>query len=364
MPDQIEKRKSDHIRICLNKDVQAHLVTTGFEDVFFVHKALPEINRDNIDVGTTVFDHEFSAPIIVEAMTGGTSESTKINISIAKAVEQLGIGMGVGSQRAAIENSKLLESFIVARENAPTAFLISNIGGPQILRRKGVERSVKTVEMINADALAIHLNPLQEIIQLEGETNYEGVVRKIGEIVEAVDVPVIIKETGAGIAYEVAKMLENSGVTAIDIAGAGGTSWAAVEYYRAKKIQDEVRQRLGKTFWDWGVHTVASLIEVVQTTSLTVIASGGVRSGMDVAKTLTLGANLSGIALPILRQALKGPGAVEKTLRFIIEEIKNTMFLIGAESINKLKSAPVVILGKTAEWLRTRGFHPEVYARR
>lgn len=364
MSDQTEKRKANHIRICLEENVQARHTTTGFEDALLVHKALPEIERDKIDLSTTVLDHKFSAPLIIEAMTGGTTESTEINAAIAQAVEQLGLGMGVGSQRAAIENPRLRDAFTITREKAPTAFLIANLGGPQIIRGYGVKEADEAIEMINADALAIHLNPLQEVIQPEGETNYAGVVSKIGEIAQAIDVPIIVKETGAGIAAGEAEMLKSVGVAGIDIAGAGGTSWAAVEYHRAKRLRNEDRQRLGEAFWDWGIPTAVSLVEVVQSVHLTVIASGGVRSGTDVAKALALGADLAGVALPILRPSKKGSEEVKKMLGFMIEELKNVMFLLGAESVQRLKRVPVVITGKTSEWLQARGFQPELYARR
>jgi len=364
LPNQTERRKSNHIRISLEKDVQAQHTTTGFEDVFLVHKALPEIWKEKIDLSVRVLNNDFSAPIIVEAMTGGTNEAIKINANIAQAVENLRLGMGVGSQRAAIETPDLERAYTIAREKAPTAFLIANIGAPQLVKEYGVEEAERAIEMIKADALAIHLNPLQEAVQPEGETNYEGVLKKIGEIAQALAVPVIVKETGTGISSEVARMLEGIGVSGIDVAGAGGTSWAAVEYHRAEQVQDEFLQRLGKTFWDWGIPTAVSVVEVAQSVHFTLIASGGVRSGMDVAKALALGADLAGAASPILLPATKGPEEVQKMLHFMIEELKNTMFLVGAESVDKLKRVPLVITGKTAEWLRARGFQPELYARR
>ncbi len=364
MPSQVEERKLDHIQICLEEDVQARKATTGFEDVFLVHKALSEMDRDEIDLSTAIFEHKISAPIIVGAMTGGAAEAMKINAAIAEAIQELGLGMGVGSQRVAIEKPKLEETFSVVRKKAPTAFLIANIGGPQLVRGYGVKEARKAVEMMDADALAVHLNPLQEAVQPEGETNYRGLVEKIGEIAEVLDVPVIVKETGAGISAEVAKTLQKAGVTGIDVAGAGGTSWAAVEYYRAKVIKDDFRQRLGKTFWDWGIQTAASLVEVVRSVSLTVIASGGVRSGTDVAKALALGANSVGMASPVLRPAVASSNKVRRLLRFVIDELRNAMFLVGAESVEKLKGVPVVLTGKTAEWLKMRGFQPELYARR
>ena len=364
LPSPTEKRKSNHLKISLKESVQAKQITTGFEEVYLVHKALPEVEREKIDLSTVAFNHEFSAPLIVGAMTGGAPEARKINKAIAEAVEQLGLGMGVGSQRAAIEDPSLENTFAVTRKKAPTAFLIANIGGSQLVRGYGFKEARKAIKMMDANALAIHLNPLQETIQLEGETDYTGILNKIGEIAEAIDVPVIVKETGAGISAEEAKLLETAGVAGIDVAGAGGTSWAAVEYHRARRDQDELRQRLGKAFWDWGIPTVASLVETVQSVDLPVIASGGVRSGIDVAKALALGASLASMALPILPSATKGEEGVKKELQLVLEELRNTMFLVGAGSVKEIKAAPAVIAGKTAEWLRTRGFHPETYAKR
>ena len=362
--DETRRRKADHIDICLEEDVQARTVTTGFEDVHFVHRALPEINREEIDLKIKVFNHEFSAPIIVGAMTGGTAKAEKINAAIAKAVEQLGLGMGLGSQRAAIENPKLEKTFSIARKNAPTAFLIANLGGPQLVQGYGLKEARKAVEMIEADALAIHLNPLQEAIQPEGETKFKGLTENIGKIAAELDVPVIVKETGAGIAAEEAKKLESVGVKGIDVAGAGGTSWAAVEYYRAKKAKNSFLERLGEAFWDWGIPTAVSLVEVVQSVSIPVIASGGIRDGVQAAKALALGASLSSLSSTILKQAVKGPEEVKKTLEHIIEELRNAMFLVGADSIEKLGMVPLIITGKSLEWLRLRGFNPEIYARR
>ena len=364
LEDKTRRRKADHIDICLEEDVQARTVKTGFEDIHLIHKALPEINREEIDLKVKVFNHEFSAPIIVGAMTGGTAKAEKINAAIAKAVEELGLGMGLGSQRAAIENPKLEKTFSIARKNAPTAFLIANLGGPQLVQGYGIKEAKKAIEMIEADALAIHLNPLQEAVQPEGETKFKGLMEKIGEIAAALDVPVIVKETGAGIAAEEAKKFEKIGVEGIDVAGAGGTSWAAVEYYRAKKAKNSFLQRLGEAFWDWGIPTAISLIEVVQSVSIPVIASGGIRNGVQAAKALALGASLASLSSPILKHAVKGPEEVKKALEYMIEELRNAMFLVGADSIDKLRKVPLVITGKSLEWLRLRGLNPEIYARR
>jgi len=361
---KITGRKSDHLDICLEENVQARHVTTGFEEVYLVHRALPEVERSKIDLSTTLLKHKFSAPIIVEAITGGVEKATKINAAVATAVEKLGLGMGVGSQRAAIEDPKLEPTFTVARKEAPNAFLIANIGGAQLVRGYGVKEAQKAVKMLQADALAIHLNPLQEAVQPEGETSYAGLLKKIEQIVHSLNVPVIVKETGAGISAEDAKKLENIGVAAIDVAGVGGTSWAAVEYHRAKRQGDEFHQHLGETFWDWGIPTAASLIETTQWVRTPVIASGGIRTGVDVAKALALGASLAGMAHPVLDPAFHGEAEVEKKLRLIIEELRNTMFLVGANSIAKLARAPAIVTGKMAEWLIMRGLEPQRYARR
>jgi len=361
---QTENRKAEHIRICLDEKAQARNATAGFEDVQFVHRALPEVDKAKIDVSTTVFDHKFSAPLIVGAMTGGVEEATRINAAIAEAVETLKLGMGVGSQRAAIENPKLAETFSVARKKAPTAFLIANIGGIQLVHGCGVKEVKKAVEMIDADAVAVHLNALHEAVQPEGQTSFKGVLAKICEIAGELDKPVIVKETGAGIAAEDAKKLEAAGVKAIDVGGTGGTSFAAVEYYRTTGQENNLRHFLGDVFWDWGIPTVVSLVETTQTVKIPVIASGGVRSGMDMAKSLALNACLASVCQPALETAVKGAKATERMLSFLIEEMRAVMFLVGAEKVQSLAKAPIVVTSKTAEWLKTRGFNVEDYAKR
>ena len=361
---QVEKRKMDHIHICLNEDVEAKRVTTGFEDVFLIHRALPELNLEEIDLSTEAFGYKFSAPIMISSITGGAEEALKINASIAEAVEELGLGMGIGSQRAALENPKLRRTYTIARKKAPNAFLAANIGAPQIIRDYTIKDVEEAVEMIEADALIIHLNPLQEAVQPEGEAFYSGALRKIREITSSLDVPVIVKETGAGIAAEDAERLKEAGVAGIDVAGAGGTSWAAVECYRAKKRKDYFTEETGREFWDWGIPTAVSVVEVAQSVDLPVIASGGVRSGLDIAKALGLGADLAGFALPILKPAMKSGEKVKEKIKIIIQQLRTSMFLVGADSTERLRETPLVVLGRTAEWLRMRGFDIESYARR
>jgi isopentenyl-diphosphate delta-isomerase len=360
MANETGKRKEDHIRICLGNKAQAKNATSGFEDIQLVHRALPEVNKEKINLSTTFLGKKFNAPIIVGAMTGGTEQATQINASIAQAVEKLGLGMGVGSQRAAIENQKLEQTYAIARKMAPNAFLIANIGGVQLVHGYGLKEVKKVVEMIDADAVAVHLNALQEAVQPEGQTNFKGVLAKISEIAGALDTPVIVKETGAGISAEDAKALEDAGVKAIDVGGVGGTSFAAVEYYRTV-----ARENLsGEAFWDWGIPTAVSLIETVQTIKLPVIASGGLRSGTDAAKALALNACLASISQPILQAAVKGEKETEDKLSCLIEELRNALFLVGAEKLSDLAKTPVVITGKTGEWLHVRGFNLQKYAKR
>jgi isopentenyl-diphosphate delta-isomerase len=363
MAEKTGKRKIDHIRICLNEKAQAKQVTTGFEDIQLVHRALPEIDKTKINLTTTFLNKKFSAPIIVGAMTGGAQEATQINASIAEAVEKLGLGMGVGSQRAAIENKTLEETYKIARKKAPSAFLIANIGGVQLVHGYGAREVKRVAEMIDADAVAIHLNALQEAVQPEGQTNFEGVLAKIGEVARELDVPVIVKETGCGISAEDAKALEDAGVKAIDVGGVGGTSFAAVEYYRSHET-DGVQRFLGEAFWDWGIPTAVSLIEAAQTVKLPLIASGGIRSGTDITKALALNATIASISQPILQTAVKGTKETESKLSDLIEELRNAMFLIGAQKISDLANTPVVITGKTGQWLQARGFNLQKYAKR
>ncbi|MEM2896736.1 MAG: type 2 isopentenyl-diphosphate Delta-isomerase [Candidatus Bathyarchaeia archaeon] len=361
--ENIQRRKLDHIAICSKEFVESK-VSPGFEDVSFIHKALPEVNMQEIDFKTKFFSHELKAPIIIESMTGGTRKALKINSLLANLTERFGLAMGVGSQRAAIENPKLVHTYRIVREVAPESFIIANIGCSQILNKNGVELAKAACEMIDANALMIHLNPLQESIQKEGETDFEGVLGRISDVTHSIDLPIIVKETGAGISCEVAKVLESSGVSGIDVAGLGGTSWAAVEYYRAKKVRDRVRECLGKTFWDWGIPTVISLIEVANSVKIPVIASGGIRNGVHVAKSIALGAEVAGIALPLLKLVDLGKEELENKILTIIEELRLSMFLVGASDLDELKEAPLILTGKVREWILQRGFDLEAFAKK
>jgi len=359
---ETKQRKAEHINICVENDVQARYICTGFDDIYLVHRALPESSLEEIDTSVDLFGHRLAAPIVIEAMTGGTEKAAKINEALAETAEEFKIALGVGSQRAALEDSNLVYTFRVARDRAPHVLLIGNLGAPQIIGENGLENVHEAIKMIDADAFAIHLNSLQEAMQPEGNTSFKGLAEKIREITHNMRVPIISKETGAGFASEEARLLESLGVKGIDVGGAGGTSWAAVESYRAKMRKDELRERLGNIFWDWGIPTAVSTVEVSQSTQLTVISSGGIRTGFDAAKALALGGDAVGLALPLLKPAMDG--TVSDFLEALIKELRIAMFLLGAKSVEELKQTPVVITGRTAEWLCARGFKPEKYARR
>jgi len=360
---QTAKRKLDHIHTTLHEQVQSH-VPTGFDDVRLIHKALPEIKRDEIDLAADMFGYKVRAPLIIESMTGGTPLAAKINRTLAKAAEKLGIGMGVGSQRAGVENSKLAYTYRAARDAAPSIPLFANLGCPQIAHEDALDYAKKAIDMIGAAGLFIHLNALQESVQFEGQTDFSKMIEKIGKLANTLSVPVLAKETGAGISMETARALEHAGVKGINVAGLGGTSWAGVEYYRARDKAYKVQMELGTTFWDWGTPTVPSIVEVANSTNLRVFASGGVRNGLHIAKAIALGAHYGGLALPMLKSASAGEQAATARLTVVIEELKNAMFLTGSRTIEELRHAPLVITGFTYQWLTQRGLDPGKYATR
>jgi len=344
-------RKRDHLRLSLELDVSFEEKTTWLEYVELIHRALPELNLDEISTETSFLGEKFGMPLLIEAMTGGIPEAVKINGNLAEAAEQFSIPMEVGSQRAALEDKKVEYTFRVARERASKLFLIANLSGVQ-LAEDGVEVAEKAVEMIEADAISIHLNPLQELIQPEGSTKFKDVLKVIERVCERLDVPVIVKEVGCGISSEVARMLEEVGVKAIDVAGAGGTCWAKIEMLRLR--EDDEKREIAKTFLDWGIPTAASIIEVSSAVSIEVIGSGGIRSGIDIAKALSIGADMAGMAHPLLRPATESVESVAKVLRRLRSELRMAMFLTGCKDVGELKNSPHVILGPLLEWKRQR----------
>jgi isopentenyl-diphosphate Delta-isomerase len=345
----IKQRKKEGIEIPLRHNVQARTNSTCFEDIKFVHNALPELDYDEIETSTNFLGHNFSAPIIIDSMTGGTPEALQINARLGKLAERYGLGMGLGSQRAGLRSEELAETYAIARKNAPNAFLIANIGAAQLAKGFSIEDTRKILKMIRANALVIHLNPLQELVQPEGEPKYRGVLKKISELASELDVPVIVKEVGSGISMEVARRLQLAGVSGINVAGAGGTSWAGIEKLRAENQKDKLKVRLGELFWDWGIPTAASIIEAKRgAPKVKVVASGGIRNGLEIAKCLVLGADMCGMAYPFLRKASVSQQALFEFANMIIEELKSTMFLVGAKNIQELKGSRYILTGYLA----------------
>ena len=347
----ISDRKLEHLLICKNYDVEFKDKTTGFEDVELIHNALPEVDKNDIDLSTSVFGKKLDSPLFITAITGGHPAAKEINKQLAIAAEDNNIALGVGSQRAACEYPELADTYSVVRDNAPDCLLVGNIGAPQL------NLANKAVEILDADILAIHLNPLQESIQPEGDLDARGYLELISKITDVVDIPVMAKETGCGISAETAKQLVDAGISFIDIEGAGGTSWAAVETYRAED------RYYGELFWDWGIPTAISTAEVVNSVDVPVISSGGIRSGLEAAKAIALGADSVGMALPFLKKSI----SQEELNHFINkfnDSLRIAMFLVGANNIEELKQSKLVIRGKTKEWLNERGINTKNYSRR
>lgn len=347
--DTIKLRKKDGIEIPLNKNVQAKTTSTYLEYVRLVHNALPELDYEDINTKTKFLGHCFSAPIIIDSMTGGTDEAMIINSRLGELAEKYGFGMGLGSQRAGLKSEELAATYSIARKSAPNAFLIANIGGAQLAKGLSIDEARKIVKMIRANALVIHLNPLQELIQPEGEPRYSGVLDKIAELAKNMDVPVMVKEVGAGISTEVAIKLEMAGVSAINVAGAGGTSWAGVEKVRADSTNSEIKSHLGEMFWDWGIPTAVSLVWVRNAVKLPIIASGGIRNGLEIAKCIALGANMGAMAYPFLRTAAISRESLFAFADIILAELKSTMFLIGAKDICALAGSRYILTGPLAK---------------
>lgn len=319
----IIKRKEEHIKICLEEKVEAG--HTGFEELALEPK-IPTIKKEDISLSTKFLGHSFRYPFFVCGITGGCPAGRKINANIAAAVQGLGIGMGVGSQRAALEDPSLEDSFSIVRRRAPDAYLVGNIGAVQ-LKEYGVKEVAHAVDMIRADAMAVHFNGVQEAVQPEGDTDFTGVFSNLKNLCSSLKVPVIAKETGSGFSQEDATNLKDAGVSAIDIGGWGGTNFALVEHYRSKSGQ-------GKLFSNWGIPTYDSLIQCKGI--LPLIASGGIRSGIDAAKALSAGADLVGFALPVLKPAQESAAAVSKTILRLAEELRVAMFLTNTKSVSKL----------------------------
>lgn len=334
----LEQRKSDHIRINLEEDV-ASRSTSGLEGMRFMHQALPELDMPAIDTSLSLFGRRLNGPLLISCMTGGTEEARAINRNLATAAQHAGVAMGLGSMRAAVVRPELAHTFQV-RDVAPDIMLFANIGAVQLNYGFSADQCRQAVEMIGADALVLHLNPLQEALQPEGDVNWSGLVAKIGQVVRQMPVPVIAKEVGWGISPHAAKQLVDAGVAAIDVAGAGGTSWSQVEMYRAKT---EVQRRVAEAFVNWGIPTAES-IRHVRTVAphLPVIASGGLKNGVDGAKCLALGATMFGMAGPFLRAATVSDQAALDEIDVMLRQLRVVMLCTGASNLAALQKVELM----------------------
>jgi len=338
MPDtgQTEGRKLDHIKIVLGEDVAAKGVVTGFAAYRLPHTALPELDLAEVDTRSSFLGKPIGAPLLISSMTGGASMAQKLNLALAEAAEALGLPMGVGSQRAAVADPRLAPTYQVRRV-APSIPLLANIGAVQLNYAFGVDHCRRAVEMIEADALILHLNPLQEAVQPEGNTNFKGLLARIEQVCRALEVPVVVKEVGNGIGGRDARRLYDVGVRVIDVAGAGGTSWSEVERFRQP---DDAGRRVAGAFADWGLPTSECIRQVrAAVPEATIIGSGGVRSGVDVAKAIALGADLAGTARPALVSAVdeRGAAAVVEGLQAFIRELRVAMFCSGCATLADLR---------------------------
>jgi isopentenyl-diphosphate delta-isomerase len=363
--DEVRQRKIEHVTIALGQDITAPQ-QAGWHDVRLVHQALPEVNLEQIDTSVSFLGRQLRYPILISALTGGHPDLTAINRNLAQAAQAYGLALGVGSQRAAIVNPQLSTSFSITREHAPDAFLIANLGAPQLIPQNRhaaftLDQVQQAISMIGANALAIHLNSLQEATQPEGDRNAVGEVAALTQLTAQIALPVIGKETGAGISREQALLLRSCGVAAIDVGGAGGSSMSALETARAQNQGDQQGISIGQIYRDWGIPTPVSLIEAGEA-GLPLTATGGVRNGLDVARALALGATLVGMGYPFLKAASESYEKVCELLDSIIMQLKVAMQLSGANNIAELRQADVVILGASHQWLTLRGFEETLKA--
>ncbi len=359
MADEVKQRKIEHISVALEQGISV-AQRANWNDIQLVHQALPEVNLDEVDTSVTFLGHTLRYPIFISSMTGGHPDVTGINRNLARAAEEYGLALGVGSQRAGIVNPEVAGSYAVTREHAPNTFLIANIGAPQLIEQPRhaaftLEQVQRAIDMIGANALAVHMNSLQEAAQTEGDRRAFGEAAALKALTGSIAVPVIAKETGAGVCREQALLLRSCGVAAIDVGGAGGSSMSAMEAARSQARGDERTYTIGMLYRDWGIATPIAVIEA-GAAGLPLISTGGVRNGLDMARALSLGASLVGIGFPFLKAASESYEAVCELLEMLVAELKVAMQLSGATTIAQLQQADVVVNGETRAWLIMRGF--------
>jgi isopentenyl-diphosphate delta-isomerase len=354
---EIEQRKFQHLQIATSPGAQGS--GAGWDDVRLVPQAVPELDAADVDLTTRFLGAELRAPLVITGMTGGHEAAREVNARLGEAAERLGLAVGVGSQRAALVDPSLAPTFAAVRDRAPSALVLANLGAPQLIAQGATppldQAAVKAaIDMVGAQALAVHLNVLQEMVQTEGDRATAGFLHAIGGLVASSPVPVLAKEVGAGLSREAAVALAGTGVAALDVGGAGGTSFALVESIRAEQAGDRRGARLGRTFAGWGLPTAVSILES-RAAGLPLVATGGVRTGLDAAKALALGADLVGIGQPAASAALRGVDDVVGELRLFLEELRLTLLLCGARSPAGLRRRQVVLTGPTRDWADQRG---------
>jgi isopentenyl-diphosphate delta-isomerase len=352
--DEVQRRKEQHLRLAAGGDVAA-AIGPGFDEITLVHDALPEIDLVDVDTSITFLGRRLQLPVVIASMTGGHPVARDVNRTLARAAARHGLAMGVGSQRAALLDAQLADTYGVARREAPDILLMANIGAPQLVQQGDeppltIDEIRRSIEMVGADALVIHLNALQEVVQPEGQTNAAGWLDAIARLVETADVPVIAKETGSGISGGVARRLARAGVAAIDVGGLGGTSFAAIEAARAEERGDARRAALGEALRDWGIPTAASVLSAAGS-GVPLIATGGIRGGLDAAKALAIGATLVGVARAALQRALQSDDALDDWLTGFELELRAAMFLTGSATLDTLRSAERILSPSLRAWL-------------
>ncbi len=365
MLDEVKQRKIEHVNIALEQNVSVPQ-SASWQDIRFVHQALPEVDLDAIDTSVTFLGHTLRYPLFMSSLTGGHPDVTKINRNLALAAERYGLALGVGSQRAAIVDPRLADSYAITRASAPNAFLIANIGAPQLIPQPHhdaftLQQVQQAIDMIGANALAVHMNSLQEAAQSEGDRRALGEVAALKNLTASIDIPVISKETGAGVCYEQALLLRSCGASAIDVGGAGGSSMAALEAARSQSHGDSQTMSTGLLYSDWGIPTPIAVVESVQS-QLPIIATGGVRSGLDAARAIALGATLVGIGFPFLKAASESYERVCQVVEDTITQLKVAMQLSGSPSLPQLRTSAIVVTGASREWLSLRGFEDNLKA--
>jgi isopentenyl-diphosphate Delta-isomerase len=335
-PSATGGRKIDHIRINLEEDVAAKGITTGLERYRFEHQALPNLDFDDVDTGVRFLGHAVRIPLLISSMTGGVAEGGRINRNLARAAQACGVALGLGSGRIALEDAAAREHFRV-RQEAPDVLLLANLGAVQLNYGYDARHCLDLVQMLEADALILHLNALQEAVQPEGNTRFAGLLDRIAEVCARLPIPVVVKEVGWGVSADVVRLLAQAGVAAVDVAGAGGTSWSEVERLRS----GDQMAAVAAAFAGWGIPTADALVAARRAApTLPIVASGGIRNGVEVAKCLALGADLAGLASPLLKAAARSAEEAERALEVIGRQLRIAMFCVGARDIDALRHTP------------------------